>query len=107
MVHDHLVPTGSDANHPRSTAVEAAVAEDLVRRLQAVRKKKDRHLFWAVVGITPAALIPAVGLLMEGNTGLVVVLLVLVLLGQAYGWVKAVLEAKELEEAIRQLPDRS
>jgi hypothetical protein len=96
------VPVAKDSG---SAAIALAEREDLERKLHAVRKKKNRHVLWAMLGISPAAIIPAIGLLAEGDMGLLMVLLVLVFLAQVHGWGKTSKEARELEKELLQLSE--
>ena len=105
MTFDDPGSTGPVAKGSGSAAIELAEREDLERRLLAVRKKKNRHLLWAVLGLSPAALIPAIGLLVEGEMGLLMVLVVLVFLGQLYGLAKTSSEARKLEKELLQLSE--
>jgi len=103
VAYDELLPTGPESKDSGATAVDLAEREDLEERLLAVRKKKNRHLLWAVLGLSPAALIPAIGLLVEGNMGLLIVLLVLVFFGQVYGLARTSSEARKLEKELLEL----
>ena len=110
MAHEELPPTSPESEDSGSTAIDKvksaidmAKREDLEQKLLAVRKKKNRHLLWAVLGISPAAIIPAIGLLVEGQGVLLMVLLVLVFLGQVYGWTKTSFEARKLDKELLEL----
>jgi hypothetical protein len=92
----HEVPDGS------SVLLRSEI-EDLERELRAVRKKERWHFVWALVGISPAALIPAIGLAWEGSFGLVVLLALLVTVSQFLLGVKATGKANRLERALESL----
>lgn len=92
-----------EENDSGTAAVELAEREDLERRLRAAGKKRARHNLWLVLGISPAAAIPAMGLLAEGEIVLLVVLLVLVFVAQLYGLVKASREVRRLEQELEAL----
>ena len=80
--------------------------EDLERELRAVRRKERWHFVWALIGISPAALIPAIGLFREGSFGLVVLLALLVTISQLYLGVKASGKAARLKKALEGLRER-
>ncbi len=80
--------------------------EDLERELRAVRRKERWHFVWAFVGISPAALIPAIGLFREGSFGLVVLLALLVTISQLYLGVKAIGKAARLKKALASLREK-
>jgi hypothetical protein len=92
-----------DVTDPGSSLVARLEREEMERRLEAVHRKEARHLFWMVMGISPAAILPALGLLREGSFGLLVLLAALVTISQWYSWTKASREAERLEKAIRLL----
>ncbi len=97
---DPGVPARADAG--TAALVEVGIQE-VLEDLVAVRKKKRRHALWAILGLSPAALLPAVGLLMEGSLGLLIILGVLVTGTQIYGWSKSLKREEELEESLRRL----
>lgn len=76
---------------------------DLERRLATLRKKGRRHLTWALLGISPAAIVPASGLLAEGSMGLFFLLSGLVVVTQGFAWARSNREAGEVEEEIAEL----
>jgi hypothetical protein len=80
-----------------------ADAEDLTQRLRLARRKETRHGIYALLGFTPAALIPFVGLFLEGNLGLVAVLFVLVVFVEGWKWIRAGKEVKQLEALLQAL----
>lgn len=87
------------------TPVERADLDDLTERLRAVRKEELKHGAYALLGFTPAALIPLVGLALEGSVGLMVLLCVLVVFVEGYRWIRAGREAEWLDTAIRELKE--
>jgi len=74
--------------------------EEIVRRIEKLRKKGARHLLWALLGVSPGALLPALGLMWEGSVELLLVLGVLVTLTQFYAWAKTGREAGDLRERL-------
>lgn len=77
--------------------------EDLERELRAVRKKERWHFVWALLGTSPAALLPAIGLSWEGSYGLAVLLSLMVTISQFLLGVKATGKATRLEKALESL----
>lgn len=77
--------------------------EELERELRAARKKGRRHFVWALVGVSPAALIPAIGLFREGSFGLLVLLALLVTTSQFLLGINASGKAARLEKALESL----
>ena len=84
-------------------AIVQAEVEDLERELRAVRKKRRWHFVWALTGISPAALILAMGLFLDGYFGLVVPVVVLGTILQFYLGVKASGKAARLKRALEAL----
>jgi hypothetical protein len=98
------VPAPADLSE---AALVEAREQELLDDLVAVQKKKRRHALWALLGLSPAAVIPAVGLFMEGSVGLFVLLCVLVTATQFIGWIKSMKREEELEEALRRLHEEA
>jgi hypothetical protein len=96
-------PTDLKEGHRGQSAIFQAEVEDLERELRAVRKKERWHFVWALTGVSPAALIPAMGLVLRGNFGLVVPFVLLVTISQFYLGVKAAGKAARLKKALRDL----
>ena len=98
-------PEPTDLNEiPRGqSAIIQAEMEDLERELRAVRKKERWHFVWTLTGVSPAALIPAMGLFLHGNYGLVVPFLLLVAISQFYLGAKAAGKAARLKRALEDL----
>ncbi|MGD2122673.1 MAG: hypothetical protein PVJ76_13055 [Gemmatimonadota bacterium] len=84
-------------------AVIQAQVEDLERELRAVKKKERWHFAWALTGVSPVALIFAVGLFLHGNYGLVIPVVLLVAFWQFFLGVKAAGEAARLKRALEDL----
>jgi hypothetical protein len=84
-------------------ALALAETEEVLEDLQKVRKKKRRHALWAFLGFSPAAVVPAVGLLMEGSLGLLIVFSLIVSTTQLVGWSLASERERELEELLSRL----
>jgi hypothetical protein len=85
------------------SAIVQAEVEDLERELRAVRKEERWHFVWALTGMSPAALIPAIGLFLDGYYGLVVPFVLLVTISQFYLGVKAAGKAARLKRALEDL----
>lgn len=97
---------GSLEKDAGTSAIELSEREDLEQKLALVEKKKSRHLLWLILGISPAAVIPAAGLLAGGEMALLVLLIVLVFIGQVYGLVKRSMEASDLKKELLELSER-
>lgn len=70
---------------------------DVEGELRRARKKEVRHLVWAMFGVSPAALIPLLGLALEGEIALVALLCVMVVFVEGLRWIRAGKEVKRLE----------
>ena len=68
-----------------------------------MRKKERWHFVWALTGVSPAALIFALGLVLHGNYGLVIPLFLLVAISQFYLGAKAAGKAASLKRALEDL----
>ena len=91
---------------PIATAASALIEseiEDVVRELRAAQRKSRRHFLWALLGVSPAALLPAIGLLLEGSEGLLVLLIVLVGFSQLFLGVREASKINDLKKALRRL----
>jgi hypothetical protein len=86
-----------------SSLASRVEVEDLEGRVRLLRRKGRDHLLWTLLGISPAAIIPAFGLLLEGSTGLLALLGLLVTLTQGFAWVRVSREAESLEKRLRHL----
>jgi methyltransferase (TIGR00027 family) len=100
-------PTGPEESEPASSLIRRLELEDLEHRLDTVHRKEKRHLTWLVLGLSPAAAIPALGLLLEGRTGLLLLLLVLVAVSQLVSWNIAAREAERLENELHRLREEN
>ena len=106
-------PTASDSDTSeldrlrggRSTLVQSEV-EDLKRELRVVQRKERWHFVWAMTGISPAALIPMIGLFHEGSFGVLLLLAILVTISQFYLGGKAATRAHRLKQAIHRLREK-
>ncbi len=92
---------------PRVTAAEAVVVDSEIRelegRLASKRKASRRHTVWALLGVSPGALLPFGALLGESALGAAVILGVLVTATEAWRAVRARAEATKLEMALKRL----
>lgn len=75
------------------------------KELRGVRRKANWHFVWTLIGISPAAVIPALGLIQEGSRGLLVLLGVLVTISQGYLGAKASRRAGDLEARLQELKE--
>ena len=96
-------PTEIDEVRSGSSLLIASEIENLERELRVVRRKANWHFLWTVLGVSPAAIIPALGLMREGSVGLLVLLAVLVTISQGYLGAKASRKAGHLEAALKTL----
>lgn len=76
---------------------------DALRELEVAERKAGRHLMWAVLGLSPAALIPFAGLLAEGSFGLILVLITLVFFIEGWRYLRASKEVSRLREVVLKL----
>ena len=101
------LPARRTASRPEGLAADAAVTssdlEDARGALADAEKRAGRHLLWAANGLSPAALVPFVGLLLEGSVGLVVVLLFLVFLIESWLYLRATSEAQRQRAVVERL----
>ena len=93
-------PTDLDEVPTASSMLHKAEVEDLERELRIVQGKAKRHLLWTLLGLSPSAIIPALGLMREGSFGLLVLLALLVMASQGYLGAKASKKAEGLEKAL-------
>ena len=105
------IPPDPAAAHLNKVPAESSYliqveVEDLERELRAVRRKERWHFVWALTGISPAALIPAIGLFREGSFGWVVLLAFLVTISQFYLGVKASGKAARLKKSLEGLREK-
>ena len=76
---------------------------DARERLDGAERKAARHLAWALLGLSPAALVPFLGLLVEGNLTLLAVLLVTVPFVEGWRYRRAKREADRLQMLVNRL----
>ena len=74
--------------------------EEVAKEIASLRRKGRRHLLWAFLGVSPGALIPALGLMREGSTGLLMLLGVFVVLTQLFSWGKTERKVEKLKEQL-------
>lgn len=97
-----LAPGDPDDRLPPALRAER---QDLVERIAAARKAEMRHFIWCMLGITPAAAIPLVGLALEGNVALMALLCVLVVLVEGWRWIRAGRLVKALEAELSRVDE--
>ena len=96
-------PDPSEAEEQALPPALRAERADVVEELRAARKAEMRHLVWCMIGITPAAVIPFVGLALEGNVALMALLCVLVVFVEGWRWILAGRRVKALEMELTRL----
>jgi len=101
---------GGDAGDHLPTArplspVQASEKRDLEERLQAARKAEVRHFVRCMLGVTPTAVIPIVGLALEGEVALLALLCVLVVLVEGWRWIRAGRLVKEIQAGLARLEE--
>lgn len=90
---------------PPLPPAERADRDDLVEALAAARKAEVRHAVRCMIGVTPAAVIPLVGLALEGNVALMVLLCVLVVFVEGWRWIAAGRKVRRLEAALAEVEE--
>ena len=90
---------------PASSAIRATEMKELEEELRGVRRKANWHFVWTLLGVSPGAIIPALGLMGEGSRGMLILLGVAVTISQGYMGAKASTRAKELETALERLKE--
>jgi hypothetical protein len=95
----------SEPPRPPSVIIQAEI-EDLEREVRAARRKERWHFVWALTGISPAALIPGVGLFLDESFDLFILLLVLVSFSQFYLGTKAAGKVARLKRALNGLREK-
>ena len=78
---------------------------DLAERLAAARKAEVRHSIRCMLGVTPTAAIPIVGLAVDGNVALLAFLGVLVTLVEGWRWIRARRLVKRIEMELAELAE--
>jgi hypothetical protein len=84
-----------------------ADAQDVTDELAMARKAATRHALFALLGVTPAALLPMIGLLLQGSAPLVVTLCVLVALSEMRKWFRASKDVNRLEMLLLEYEDEA
>jgi hypothetical protein len=84
-----------------------ADAQDVTEALRLVRRAETRHGIGALLGFTPMALIPMVGLVAQGSEALIGTLCVLVCVTEGWKWIRAGKEARRLEMVLLELEDEA
>ncbi len=79
--------------------------EDLTERLEAARKAEVRHFIRCMLGMTPSAVIPFVGLALEGSVALIALLCVLVVFVEGWRWIRAGRLVRRLEAQLANVED--
>ena len=74
-------------------------------RLEAARKAEVRHFIRCMLGVTPTAVIPIVGLALKGKVALLALLCVLVVLVEGWQWIRAGRLVKQLGEELVRLDE--
>jgi len=106
-----LGPPGSDraplaAERPLSP-VRQADRLDLTQRIEAARKAEVRHFIRCMLGVTPTAVIPIVGLALDGNVALLALLCVLVVLVEGWQWIRSGRLVKRLQGELARLEEQA
>lgn len=85
------------------SALTSTDLADAKRELVAAEGRAKRHLVWLLFGMSPAALIPFVGLLIEGSPELLFVLIWLVLIVEGWRYLRASREVRRLRAVVDRL----
>ena len=88
---------------PAAAAITDVDLEDARRALAGAERRARRHLLWAAIGLSPAALVPFLAFLFDGSFGLVVLLLVLVVLIEGWRFLRASSEARRHQVVVDRL----
>ncbi len=94
----------------RRQALPPALRADLTDvelALERARKKEARHFAFAVFGMSPAALVPFVGLALEGEGALLAVLCVMVVIVEGWRWFMARDRVRSLEVTLVELQEEA
>lgn len=95
-------PAGAPRSRERLSLVRADLA-DAKERLEVAERRAARHLAWALLGLSPAAVVPFLGLLVEGNLTLLAVLLVTVPFVEAGRYRRAKREVDRMQLLVKRL----
>ena len=96
-------PSQTEVGESAASLVSRLELADLEQKLDTVHRREKRHLLWMVLGLSPAAALPAVGLLLEGSSDLLLLLIVLVSVFHTVSWNKAAREAERMEKELDRL----
>jgi hypothetical protein len=80
---------------------------DIQAELEAAKRSVNRHGLYAVLGVTPAALIPLFGLVLQGNGGLVAVLSAMVVARETRRLIRASREVTRLKVLLMEMGDEA
>lgn len=103
-------PGGSrevEETHQPLPPVLQADHDDLMEELEAAQKAELKHFVRAMLGMSPAAVIPFIGLAREGNVALLAVLCVLVVFAEGWRWIQAGRRVRRLKIALTDLQERA
>ena len=101
-----LTPDPEDRLAHLSPAAKAD-HRDLTEQLAAARKAELKHGIRTVLGVSPAAVIPLVGLALEENIFLVAVLCVLVVMVEGWRWIQAGKRGREIRIRLAALEEQA
>ena len=87
------------------TPVARSELDDLTSALEKAHKDEFKFFVRCLLGVTPAAVIPLVGLALKGEVALIALLCVLVVFSEGWKAVKANREVKRLEQALARLEE--
>ena len=90
-------------NRALQKRLEEADADDITSRLAERERDAKRHTLWALLGVSPAALIPLVATASELGVWAVLVGMSLVVVKEALAAFKARADVSELREELHQL----
>lgn len=85
------------------TAVLESERRDLEEQLQKRRRASRRHTLWAVLGVSPGAIVPLLAVASEFGITVVAALSFFVAAVEAWRAVQARADAQEIEEKLRQV----
>lgn len=104
-------PSGPAVDLARRSDVLSPVARaelgDLTRALEKAQKDEFKYFVRCILGVTPAAVIPLVGLALRGEVALIALLCVLVVFSEGWKAVTAGREVKRLERALARLDEET
>jgi len=100
------LPT-SGKHDPEASDVESLARDldlsDLNERLDAAQSNMRRHGLWALLGVSPLALVPIAALFLEGSATLLIVLITLVVLVESWRYATAKEEVRRLGKLVEHL----